>query len=330
MATTCSIIIPVYNHLELTRRCIETLLQQELPLDSEIVVVDDASDPPAVSALGDLVSRLRIIRRDCNGGFAVATNDGVASTASPLAILLNNDTLPRPGWLGSLLDYADRHPRAGVVGSKLLFPDGTVQHAGVTICQDRYPRHIYAGFPADHPAVNKARRYQAVSAACALVRRDAFEAAGGFDTEFQNGYEDVDLCLRLADMGFEIHYCPNSVVQHLESATRGDRPPSLAHNDSLYRERWMQRVAPDDVQFYMEDSLLGFGFGPGETYPARLKLSPLLAVLEEESADELARLLNIRSRQVFELLKENIRLSALLLDAGITDRSTIPTKSTQE
>src|SRR6202040_3852687 len=99
------------------------------------------------------------------------------------------------------------------------------------ICQDRYPRHVYTGFPADHPAVETARRFQIVTAACALMRREAFTLAGGFDTSFANGYEDVDLCLRLGELGYEVHYCPRSVVYHLESITRGDVPPSMEHND---------------------------------------------------------------------------------------------------
>ncbi len=79
-------------------------------------------------------------------------------------IFLNNDTIPLPGWLDKLVIYADNNPAAAVVGTKMLFPDNTIQHAGVVVCQDRDVRHIYAGFPADHPATNKSRRFQVVTA----------------------------------------------------------------------------------------------------------------------------------------------------------------------
>src|SRR6185295_9859186 len=129
---------------------------------------------------------VRTLRRDHNGGFAVACNDGAAAARGELLVFLNNDTEPRPGWLDALVEHADAHAEAAAVGAKLLFPDDTVQHAGVVICQDGRPRHLYAGFPADHPAVEKPRAFQAVTAACMLVRRDAFDRAGGFDQDFRN------------------------------------------------------------------------------------------------------------------------------------------------
>ena len=93
---------------------------------------------------------------------------------------------------------ASRRP---AVGAKLLFPNGTVQHAGVVIGQDRWPHNLYTGFPAS--TRRQPLRLPAVTAACMLVRRDAFEPAGGFDPAFLNGYEDVDLCLRLGEEGHE-------------------------------------------------------------------------------------------------------------------------------
>src|SRR5439155_17167350 len=103
-----------------------------------------------------------------NGGFAAACNDGVAAAEGDELVFLNNDTIPTKGWLDAMLAYAKDRPRVAVVGSKLLFPNDTVQHAGVIICQDGNPRHLYTGFPADHPAVNRSRRLQAVTAACML------------------------------------------------------------------------------------------------------------------------------------------------------------------
>src|SRR5262249_47182435 len=149
------------------------------------------------------------------------------------------------------------HPEVSIVGSKLVYPDNTIQHAGVVICQDHYPRHIYTGFPADHPAVCKSRAFQIVTGACMLVRRAAFERAGGLDPSFRNGFEDVDFCLRLRKAGLEVHYCAESVVEHLESVSPG-RFRHAGKNVSLYRQRWFERVQPDDVKYYLEDGLLQF------------------------------------------------------------------------
>src|SRR6185436_19309609 len=103
---------------------------------------------------------------------------------------------------------------------KLLYPDGSVQHAGVVIGRDRWPHHLYAGFPGEHPAVQRGRPVSAVTAACMLIHRRDFAALGGFDGAYRNGYEDFDLCLRLREEGREVRYCPRSVLYHLESVTR--------------------------------------------------------------------------------------------------------------
>jgi GT2 family glycosyltransferase len=288
---SCSIIVPMFNQAALTRQCLAALQG----VRAEIVVVDDAS----TEAFAD--PAVHVIRHDNNTGFATACNDGAAATRGEWLIFLNNDTIPQRGWLDALVNYAAQHPHAAVIGSKLLYPSGTIQHAGVVICEDRYPRHIYAGFPADHPAVNKSRRYQIVTAACALVRRSAFEQAGGFDAAYRNGFEDVDLCLRLGELGHEMHYCHESVVTHLESVS----PSRFKHdrdNVALYRQRWLERVRPDDMQYYCADGLLTFQYEG--TYPAHLQVSPLLAVTDCAAQQALID----RTRQVAELTRENTRL----------------------
>ena len=166
---------------------------------SRSIVVDDASTDSTAERAGRLrrarpgghASRQRRLRRPpATTGRAQAPRRARSSSST-------TTRSRRPAGSTRWSRYADEHPAAAVVGSKLLFPNDTVQHAGVVICQDGNPRHIYAGFPGDHPAVNKSRRFQAVTAACMLVRRGAFEQAGGFDPAFRNCLEDADLCLRL-------------------------------------------------------------------------------------------------------------------------------------
>jgi GT2 family glycosyltransferase len=318
----CSIIIPVYNRAALTRQCLD-LVFALLPEGNgcEVIVVNDGSVDGTAEMLVEFSSRLRIVTHAANAGFASACNAGAAAATGSSLVFLNNDTRPTPGWLESLLDYAERHPAAAVVGAKLLYPDDTVQHAGVVISHDRYPRHIYCGFPANHSAVMKSRRFQAVTAACAFVRREAFHEVHGFDTAYRNGLEDIDLCLALGERGHEIHYCHESVLYHLESVSEG-RFRSNNENTRLYNERWAHRVQPDDLRYYAEDGLVHIDYVEANRSPLRLSVSPLLALVEGNQ-QELARLLRLRSRQVHVLLQEVIRLTTQALEMG-SSATTLP------
>jgi GT2 family glycosyltransferase len=310
--TTCSLVIPVHNRAALTKQCLDTLLAS--PAESaevEIVVVDDASTdstPETLAAYGDST---RVVRHERNAGFGTSCNDGAAAASGEWLVFLNNDTIPQPGWLDALIAYAVTREQVGMVGAKLLFPNDTVQHAGVVFPQDRHPRHVYAGFPAAHPAVNKSREFQVVTGACALVKRELFEESGRFDSEFVNGYEDVDLCLRLRTLGYEIHYCHEAVLYHLESATRdyGLDP----HNFGLFLERWGDRVEQDDFPYYFEDGLIDTAYW--DQYPLLLSVSPQLAVLGRERRSATEKLLAARSRELFEAQREIVRLNLSLLEA---------------
>jgi GT2 family glycosyltransferase len=160
-----------------------------------------------------------------------------------------------------------------VIGAKLLYPGGDIQHAGVAICADRRPRHIYRGFPAAHPAVCRSRRFQVVTGACMLVRRSLFNHLGGFDVAFLNGFEDVDLCLRAGAAGAQVHYCAECVLNHLEGATRQGRSPEN-HNLALYEQRWAHRVEPDEFTYYAADRLLSAR--QTARYPLQFSIRPEL------------------------------------------------------
>lgn len=302
-----SIIVPVYGLAEVTRQCLDQLLgSPPSGCDREIIVVDDASTDHTLamlSAYGDVV---RVIENHENQGFARACNAGAAAAQGRMLVFLNNDTIPMAGWLESLVTYADRHPEAAIIGAKLLYPDGTVQHAGMAFDADREPQHLYRGFPGDHPAVCRSRRFPMVTGACLMIGRAAFEAAGGFDTAFRNGYEDVDLCLRVGAFGREVHYCHESVLIHLESVSDG-RTAADAPNHDLYSRRWKSKVRPDDVVYYQEDGLLRFEYR-GRT-PMSTTLSPELGVIDDEARrPSTDRILAIRAEQVGELLRETIAL----------------------
>jgi O-antigen biosynthesis protein len=309
--TTCSVVIPIHNRAALTARCLDALLATPDDAIGEIIVVDDASTDSTAALLAKRAEDVRVVRHDRNTGFAASCNDGVAAAGCEWVVLLNNDTIPQRDWLGGLVRYASDRQRLGAVGSKLLFPNGTIQHAGVVFSRELTPQHVYLGFPGDHPATAKSRQFQAVTGACMLVRRSVFDETGGFDPAFVNGYEDLDLCLRLRERGYEVHYCHESVLYHLESATRGF--DSNTRNHELFLERWGDFVRQDDIEYYVEDDLIEVTY-PGQ-FPTIIRVSPRFAVLHPERRNAAERLLAERSRQVYETLKENTRLSVELLEA---------------
>ena len=310
--TRASVIVPVHGNAALTRRCLDALLAG-LAADCEAIVVDDASPDSTPELLRGYGERLRVVSLDENQGFAAACNAGAAAARGEALVFLNNDTEPRPGWLETLLSYAKRHPQADVVGAKLVFPTGAVQHAGVVIGQDGFAHNLYAGLPEDRPEVNRSRRLQAVTGACMLVRRAAFEALGGFDRGYLNSLEDVDLCLRIGVRGGEVHYCHEAVVVHLESASRG-RGERFEQSVALWRQRWRGAVRRDDLEIYAADGLLGLEYPA--TFPLRLNVSPLLASIDDGRRDELEPLLEAYARQVSDLLAEVMRLTALAGTGG--------------
>lgn len=324
-STQCAVVIPTFNGAHLLSTCLESLFAHPPQnCDWRVVVVDDASSDRTVERFAAYDERLTVVARERNGGFAKACNDGarVAGAVDHL-VFLNNDTVPLPGWLDTLLAEADAHPEASAFGSRLLFPDGTLQHGGVVIGRDRWPHHIYAGFPGDHPAVTRSKAVVAATAACLLVRRASFEQLGGFDTAYLNGYEDVDFCLRLGERGEGVRYCADSVIYHLESVTRwaDAAKRDVEHNGRLYAERWRDRIPPDDVEHYLEDGLISIEYD--DSHPLRMAVSPLLAAIERNGAgeDRLERLLSVRAKQVLEL--QGLRTRAALEHRR--DEASLPT-----
>jgi GT2 family glycosyltransferase len=314
MSDSLSIVVPVHNRAALTKRCLDSVLSG-LPGGCQVVVADDASSDSTPELLAGYGDAIEVVRMPRNSGYASACNRGAEVAQGTMLVFLNNDTEPQPGWLAALVRHAEENPAAAAIGAKLLYPNGSIQHAGVVFGQDGYPHNLYAGFPAEHPAVNRSRRLQAVTGACMLVRRAAFEAANGFDSGFHNSMEDVDLCLRIGEAGGEVHYCHEAVVIHLESASRG-RQDRFEQSLRLYRDRWRGRARRDDLAIYARDGLIEVEYA--ESYPLRLEISPQLAALGGGREDERERLLEAHARQVSDLLGEVVRLTAALGEEHVT------------
>jgi GT2 family glycosyltransferase len=308
----CSIVIPVFNRPALTAGCIDDVLEH-VRAEDEVILVDDGSEELTARVLGTYGQRIRVVARPRNGGYASACNAGAAVAESRHLVFLNNDTIGTEGWLDGLLEYADAHREASIVGTQLRFMDNTIQHAGVVIGGDRMPYHIYRRFPAMHPAVSKSRRFQAVTAACVLIRRERFEELGGFDQTYVNAFEDIDFCLRARELGYETHYCHSSVLFHRESSTRGLLDADTAYSGRVFLERWGNRVEPDDLRYYLEDGLIEVRH-QGYT-GIDVVVSPLIGrAVTDDTENEIERLLQRRALEFAELRAEADELRKELED----------------
>jgi GT2 family glycosyltransferase/glycosyltransferase involved in cell wall biosynthesis len=305
----CSVIIPVPDKARLTRQRLARWCDGSLErIDAEIIVVDDGAAGTGHQHLASDGDRIRVVRHATSSGPVSARNDGAAAASGRYLIFLSPDIVSQRGWLDALVNYAESHPRVAAVGGKLLFPDGTTQHAGVVIDRTGMPRPLYTGFPADHPAVNKSRRFQAVSGTGMLIRRMLFDQLGGFDPTLPSGYEDVDLCLRLAERGWEVHYCHESVLHHIGSISQATALQQPERNVETFRSRWAHRVRPDDIGYFVADGLIQVEYRA--FYPICLSVAPELARAGGEDGDPQAyRLLEVRTQKVLELLKDNVRLN---------------------
>jgi GT2 family glycosyltransferase/glycosyltransferase involved in cell wall biosynthesis/Tfp pilus assembly protein PilF len=235
-----SIIIPTFNNLPLTRQCLDALGRHSPPGTYEIIVVDNGSNDGTREFLRaqEKLGALRACFNEKNLGFARACNQGAQTARGEWLLFLNNDTLPTPGWLDALL-AASQRPEVGVVGAKLLYPDGRVQHAGIGFLNG-IPDHPHRFAAADATEVNQFRELDMVTAACLLVSRSVFLHLRGFDEVFQNGVEDIDLCLRVRATGQKVVYEPKAVLHHLEGQTSG-RGDHVKENLRRFFARWKGR-----------------------------------------------------------------------------------------
>lgn len=255
-----SLVIPLYGTLAFVRtQLIAFAADAFLRERAEIVFVLD--DPPLEDdvraalngAGGTLGLTIRCVLRDSNGGFGPANNSGVAAARGAWLALVNSDVIPDgPGWLEALIAAAEAAGRHSVAGPRLIAPDGALQHAGIAFERDERGlwanRHPGKGWPAASPFALSARRVQAVTGACMVLRRRDFLSVGGFTVDYAVGdYEDSDLCLKLARRGGRAVYVPDPPLHHAErqsiSASPMHRRGTTLYNQCLHHARWDKAIA---------------------------------------------------------------------------------------
>lgn len=259
-----AIIIPTKNHGELVRQCVESIERTVSGVPYDIVVIDHAStDPESLAYFRQLSDRHRLLRYEGPFNFSSINNWAVAQLDGEYThyLFCNNDIeATEAGWLERMMELCQK-PDVGMVGAKLFYPDGrTFQHAGVCVGMFGIAEH-YAKFlddrlpnggihPGYHGTLIANHEVSAVTAACALMRRDAFERIGGFDEAIAVGFGDVDLCLRTLEAGYRILFCPHASLIHHESSTRGKSHGDPHPEDSaLFTRKWRKFLDRGDPYY---------------------------------------------------------------------------------
>jgi GT2 family glycosyltransferase len=246
-AKKVSIIIPVRDRIDLLARCIDSITVKTSYAPYEIVVVDNESESAEAGAYFSSFQH-KLLRYGGPFNFSAINNFAVEQTESPWLVFLNNDIeVIEPDWLTTMAEHVQRL-QVGAVGARLLYPDDTVQHAGVVVGVGGIAEHAFRGFPAEAPGVCRqlqvTRNYSAVTAACLMTRREVFNEVGGFDEErLPVTYNDVDLCLKMRKAGYLIVYTPFAKLYHHESGTRRRTVEPL--ETEVIRERWRDALERD-------------------------------------------------------------------------------------
>ncbi|WP_238339478.1 glycosyltransferase family 2 protein [Novosphingobium ginsenosidimutans] len=246
---TVTVIIPTRNQLELLKTCLQGLQQSNYP-ELDCIIIDNGSDDPATIAFLDKLDSpfFRVLRQPGPFNYSALNNAAVAEARGEFLCFLNNDvSMIGPDWLMYLIGQA-RGERVGAVGARLLYPDGTIQHAGVVLGVGGGAGHAHRGHDPVEPGyflrASLPQFVSAVTGACMVVQREKFLAVGGFDQDcFPVAFNDVDLCLKLNAQGWQTLYEPRAELVHHESKSRGtdhsgEKKVRFAGELARLKKRW--------------------------------------------------------------------------------------------
>lgn len=296
-----SIIIPTKNQQAMLARCIETLTSQTTYTNYELLIVDNQSDEAdarayiaGIEGLG--LPQLRVLHYDHPFNYSSVNNFAAREARGEYLVLLNNDTAILDGnWLEALLNHA-RRPEVGIVGAKLLFPDGRIQHGGVILGLRGPADHPFIGDPMKAPGYGGRlmldQQYSAVTAACLMIRKSIYDEVGGLDEEaFKVSYNDVDLCLKVRSAGYTVVWTPYAQLMHVANVSQNAEDPAkqeakrarfAGEQREMYR-RWMPWIKADPA-YNANFRLKGSGFEL-ESNPVFRPASPGLKKLLAHNGD---------------------------------------------
>jgi GT2 family glycosyltransferase/glycosyltransferase involved in cell wall biosynthesis len=218
---TVSIVVPIHNQAECTIRCLASIQRHSPGIAYEVIVVDDESDLATFYAL-QAIPGLRVIRNFQNRGFLHSCNRGALNARGDYVLLLNNDTEVTAGWLQAMLDVFQIRADAGLVGARLIYPDGKLQEAGGIVWRDASAWNYGRGQDPSRPEFNYLKEADYCSAAAVMLPRRLWEDLSGFDPRYAPAYfEDTDLAFRVRAAGFKVYFQPKATVIHHEGQSNG-------------------------------------------------------------------------------------------------------------
>ena len=246
-----SFVVPVHNRLDCTQAFILSLLKTVGDRSFELIIVNDKSEDGTPEYLDGLTDpRIQVLHNETWSGYAASVNRGVAAAKGELIGHLNNDLVLTPGWLEPMLECYNACLRVGTVGNiQRNVKTRRIDHAGIIFDLVGLPDHFGKNYPFIFPF--EYREFPAVTAACMLIKRSLFNELDGFDEDYLNGCEDVDLCLRLRKRGYRNIVAGKSQVFHHVSASPGRRDNDNKNN-RLLLSRWselMQKHGQQDWPF---------------------------------------------------------------------------------
>ena len=254
-----SIIIPSKDLADIVNNCLGSIFSKTNYPNYEIVLVDNGTtDPKALEVLSSWQNkepeRFKLRPYDVPFNYPKLNNYGVSQAAGEYLLFLNNDIeILSENWLTAMVEQVQRSS-IGAVGARLLYPDNTIQHAGVVIGIGGVAGHSHKHFPGEDMgyfrAIQTINNYLAVTGACLMCRRDVFDSVQGFEEELSVAFNDVDFCLKIAELGYKNIYLPHVVLYHYESKSRGyeDTPEKqirFRKEVSFMQERWSKYIEHD-------------------------------------------------------------------------------------
>ncbi len=216
-----SIIIPMYHEVDFTLNCVWSIYINNIFTNYEIIIANDDPDDDT-PLLKECFENIRIIKNKVNLGFLKNCNNAAKSAKGEYLVFLNNDTQVQKNWLSELLYVFENFSKAGLVGSKLVYPDGRLQEAGGIVWQDGSAWNYGNRDNPSKPEYNYVKEADYISGAAIMITRELWDEIGGFDENFVPAYyEDTDLCFEVRKKGREVIFQPFSVVVHFEGISHG-------------------------------------------------------------------------------------------------------------